>query len=173
MGCWIWLRQLWRILIYFSKCLRGTTLKHHTTYISVYNSILIQFITQYRIVPKSNSGHLWQFFLPMRQTSATKRTTGHDPCSFLFRLDGTNLRSSFELPIDCVILNCGIPMICLDKQKYVWEIKLTRTTRFCTFLVLEMNYIFLRVMEVWTQWVPAKLTWRPKGVTYFARAPLC
>ena len=27
-------------------------------------------------------------------------------------------------------------------------------------------------MEVWTQWVRAKLTWRHSGVTYFARAPL-
>ena len=31
-----------------------------------------------------------------------------------------------------------------------------------------MNFIFLRVMEVWTQWIPCKV----KGVTYFACAPL-
>ena len=33
-----------------------------------------------------------------------------------------------------------------------------------------MNFIFLRFIKVWTQNVScAKLTWRPLGVTYFAR----
>ena len=61
----------------------------------------VQFSIQYRIVPKSESGRLWQLFLPIRQISATKRTTGHDPCSFLFRLEGTKLRSNIELSINC------------------------------------------------------------------------
>ena len=30
-----------------------------------------------------------------------------------------------------------------------------------------MDFIFLRVMEIWTQWVPCKV-----DVTYFAHAPL-
>ena len=71
----------------------------------------IQFSTQYRILPKSESGRLWQLFLPMRQTSATKCNTGHDPCSFLFRLEGTKLGSNIELSIDCVIFNSGIPVV--------------------------------------------------------------
>ena len=37
---------------------------------------------------------------------------------------------------------------------------------------IKMNFIFLRVMEVWTQWVPCKVYVTPEGVTYFARAPL-
>ena len=90
---------------------------------SFHLSLFLQFSTQYRIVPKSESVRLWHPFLPMRQIFANIRTTGHDPCSFLFRLEGTKLRSNVELLIDCVIFNCGIPRdLNLDKQKYVWEV---------------------------------------------------
>ena len=85
------------------------------------------FSTQYRIVPKSESGRLWQLFLPMRQISATKRTTCHDPCSFPFST-GWN-----KITIECRIIGrlCYFLLwysrdLNLDKQKYVWEIKLTR-----------------------------------------------
>ena len=46
----------------------------------------------------------------MRQISATKPTTGHDPGSFLFLLHGTQLRSSIELSIDCDILTVVFPL---------------------------------------------------------------
>ena len=35
-----------------------------------------------------------------------------------------------------------------------------------------MNFIFLRVMKYECNGFCAKLTWRPLGVIYFARAPL-
>ena len=82
---------------------------------------VLQFSIQYRIVPKSESGHLWQLFLPVRQISAIKRTTW--PIFIFLSTGGNKITIEYQI-IDrqCYFKLWYSRDLNLAKRKYVWDI---------------------------------------------------